>query len=113
MGMCLIVLPFMKCFIANSWQDIYEYQSPLFIYAYLNNKLPSSFDGKLPNIRDVLGYRDTRQSDNFFIPGFSSKYAQKLYAYHLPKLWNKCSNKKYGENSTITNITSLSGICRM
>ena len=30
--------------------DIFEYQSLLFTYDYLNNKLPSSFDGKFPKI---------------------------------------------------------------
>ena len=28
----------------------------------------SSFDGKFPKIRDVLNYRDTRQSENLFVP---------------------------------------------
>ena len=80
---------------------IFEYQSLLFTYDYLNNKLPSSFDGKFPKNREVLNYKDTRQSDNLFVPNFSSKYAQKLPAYHLPKLWNKWirllpdSNKRY------------------
>ena len=52
--------------------DIFEYQSLLFTYDYLNNKLPSSFDGKFPKIRDVLNNKDTRQSDNLFVPNFSS-----------------------------------------
>ena len=87
--------------------DIFEYQSLLFTYDYLNNKLPSSFDGKFPTNRDVLNYKDTRQSDNLFVPNFSSKYAQKLPAYHLPKLWNKWirllpdSNKRYSIKNSI------------
>ena len=87
--------------------DIFEYQSLLFTYDYLNNKLPSSFDGKFPKNRDVLNYKDTRQSDNLFVPNFSSKYAQKLPAYHLPKLWNKWirllpdSNKRYSIKNSI------------
>ena len=87
--------------------DIFEYQSLLFTYDYLNNKLPSSFDGIFPKNRDVLNYKDTRQSDNLFVPNFSSKYAQKLPAYHLPKLWNKWirllpdSNKRYSIKNSI------------
>ena len=87
--------------------DIFEYQSLLFTYDYLNNKLPGSFDGKFPKNRDVLNNKDTRQSDNLFVPNFSSKYAQKLPAYHLPKLWNKWirllpdSNKRYSIKNSI------------
>ena len=57
--------------------------------------------------RDVLNYKDTRQSDNLFVPNFSSKYAQKLPVYHLPKLWNKWirllpdSNKRYSIKNSI------------
>ena len=36
--------------------DIFEYQSLLFTYDYLNNKFPSSFDGKFPQNRDVLNH---------------------------------------------------------
>ena len=39
--------------------------------------------------QDLQQAHTTRQSDLLYIPRYSSKYAQKLPEYLLPKIWNK------------------------
>ena len=68
--------------------DLFEYQSILFMYDYMSGNLPRSFVGTFPLNQDLQQVHTTRQSD-LYIPRYSSKYAQKLPEYLLPKIWNK------------------------
>ena len=68
--------------------DLFEYQSILFMYDYISGKLPRSFAGTFPLNQDKQQTHTTRQSDLLYIPRYSSRYAQKLPEFHLPKIWN-------------------------
>ena len=68
--------------------DLFEYQSILFMYDYISGKLPRSFAGTFPLNQDMQQTHTTRQSDLLYIPRYSSRYAQKLPEFHLPKIWN-------------------------
>ena len=56
---------------------------------YMSGNLPCSFVGAFPLNQDLQQAHTTRQSDLLYIPRYSSKYAQKLPEYLLPKIWNK------------------------
>ena len=68
--------------------DLFEYQSILFMYDYISGKLPRSFAGTFPLNQDKQQTHTTRQSDLLYIPRYSSRYAKKLPEFHLPKIWN-------------------------
>ena len=67
--------------------DLFDYQSLLFITDYMSNHLPDSFNS-FPTNRDMHS-RTTRQSKLLHIPTYSSKYAQRQPLFFLPKLWNE------------------------
>ena len=69
--------------------DLFEYQSILFMYDYMSGNLPRSFVGTFPLNQDLQQAHTTRQSDLLYIPRCSSKYAKKIPEYLLPKIWNK------------------------
>ena len=54
----------------------------------MSGNLPRSFVGTFPLNQDLQQAHTTRQSDLLYIPRYSSKYAQKLPEYLLPKIWN-------------------------
>ena len=58
------------------------------MYDYISGKLPRSFVGTFPLNQDMQQTHTTRQSDPLYIPRYSSRYAQILPEYHLPKIWN-------------------------
>ena len=68
--------------------NLFDYQCILFMYDYISGKIPRSFVGTFPLNQDMQQTHTTRQSDLLCIPRYSSRYAQKLPEYHLPKIWN-------------------------
>ena len=69
--------------------DLFEYQSLLFISDYLTNNLPNSFSGCFPTNSDINNTRITRQSHLLYVPKVKYKFAQRQPLYALPALWNK------------------------
>ena len=82
---------------------LFEYQSILFMYDYMSGNLPRSFVGTFPLNQDMQQTHSTRQSDLLYIPLYSSKYAQKVPEYLLPKIWNKRA-RSVPQNSSRTII---------
>ena len=76
------------CYGILKLNDLFDYQSLLFISDYMSNHLPDSFNGCFPTNRDMHS-RTTRQSRLLHMPTYSSKYAQRQPLFFLPKLWNK------------------------
>jgi len=69
--------------------DLFTYQSLLFVHDYLSNKLPNSFNGCFPSNSDMPNSRTTRQSRLLHIPKYKSKFSQRQPIAFLPTLWNK------------------------
>ncbi len=61
----------------------------MFMYDYLVNNLPMSFNGTFVANRDVPNARPTRQSNLLHIPRCDSNFARKLPYYFLPSVWNE------------------------
>jgi len=59
--------------------DIYEYQYVLFIFDFINGKLPASFNTVFTFKKDIPNARSTGQSH----------HKLPLSLYELPKMWNK------------------------
>ena len=57
--------------------DLFEYQSLLFMHDYICGKLPISFHGNYPMNRDIQQTHQTRQSGLLYVPRYASKYAQR------------------------------------
>jgi hypothetical protein len=70
-------------------RDLFEYQSILFMFDYLHNSLPMSFDKMFFRNSEFPNARCTRQSNLFNIPRSESCFAYKLPQFVLPTLWNK------------------------
>ena len=69
--------------------DLFIYQSFIFMYNYLSSRLPSSFNGIfILNYCDRPNGRATRQSTLFYTPRCHSAFVRKLPLYFLPHLWN-------------------------
>ncbi len=71
--------------------DLFEFESLLFVFDYLMNNLPNSFHGIFPMNSDMPNSRETRQSNLLYVPHYTRKFSQKLPAYFLPSLWNTWS----------------------
>ena len=72
--------------------DLFIYQSLLFMYDFLSNKLPSSFNGMFSTNEERPNTRPTRQSKLFYIPRCHSAFARKQPLYSLPTIWNDWAN---------------------
>ena len=68
--------------------DLFIYQSLIFMYDYLVNRLPPSFNGISTLNCDRSNGRATRQSTLFYTPRCHSAFVRKLPLYFLPHLWN-------------------------
>lgn len=68
--------------------DLFKYQSLLFVHDYLSNKLPNSFNGCFPTNSDMPNSRTTRQSNLLHVPKYFSKFSQRQPICSLPTLWN-------------------------
>jgi hypothetical protein len=64
---------------------MYEYQSVLFIFDFINGKLPTSFNTVFTFNKDIPNARSTRQSHLLHITQYKSLFAHKLPLYELPK----------------------------
>ena len=72
--------------------NLYQYQCVLFMFDFINQNLPCSFDGVFQHVHEVQNIRWTRQSDLFYIPIRQFNFASKLPLYTLPSIWNKWAN---------------------
>ena len=68
--------------------DIYEYQSVLFIFDFINGKLPASFNTVFTLNKYIPNARSTRQSHLLHITQCKSLFVHTLPLYELPKMWN-------------------------
>jgi len=64
---------------------IYEYQSVLFIFHFINGKLPAPFNTVFTFNKDIPNAHSTRQSHLLHITRCKSLFAHKLPLYELPK----------------------------
>ena len=80
-------------------QDLYNYQSAIFMFDYTRKKLPNSFDSVFPYNHEIQSLRFTRQSRLLHIPRCVSNFASKLPLYMLPSIWNKWASH-LSENTT-------------
>jgi len=70
-------------------RDLFEYLSIIFMFDYLHNSLPTSFEKMFLRNSELPNARCTRQSNLFNIPRSESYFASKLPQFVLPNLWNK------------------------
>ena len=68
----------------------------MFMYDYLTNKLPNSFEGMWKKNNEILLNRRSQRNDNgnkFYIPVNNFKSIEKFPLYYYQKLWNEnCDN---------------------
>ena len=69
--------------------DLYEYESVIFMYDFVENNLPRSFSDVFRYNRDVQNIRRTRQSDMIHVYRCHSIFSSRLPLYTLPIIWNK------------------------
>ncbi len=54
--------------------DLFEYESLMFMQNYLRNNLPYSFQGVFPLNSDMPNSRITRQSNKLYVPHYTGKF---------------------------------------
>ena len=68
----------------------------MFMYDYLTNRLPKSFEGMWKKNNEILLNRRSQRNDNgnkFYIPVNNFKSIEKFPLYYYQKLWNdNCDN---------------------
>ena len=100
--------------------DQYEYEVALFMYDYVANKLPPSFQNVYRNNQEIQATHQTRQANHIHIIRCSSTFSQKLPLYEFPHIWNKWTNKipkntsrsKYKNNLKKIFLSSYNDIVR-
>ena len=70
-------------------QDLYQYQTTLFMLDYNNNRLPVSFNSTFKFNYQIQNIRTTRQSNLFHVARCNSNFARNLPLYVFPQIWNK------------------------
>ena len=74
--------------------DQYEYEAALFMFKYVNNRLPLSFDHMFQFNHEVQVSHLTRQSFQMQVKRCNSNFApKKLPLFSFPIIWNKWSHK--------------------
>lgn len=68
--------------------DLYKYESLLFMQAYTQQMLPSSFSNIFKRNHECRENIHTRQNNLFRIDRCDSAFASRLPLYHLPRVWN-------------------------
>ena len=72
------------------------YTKIMFMYDYLTNKLPNSFEGMWKKNNEILQNRRSQRNDNgnkFYIPVTNFKSIEKFPLYYYQQLWNdNCDN---------------------
>ena len=79
---------FRKCEILKI-EDQYEHQTSLFMYDFVNNLLPKSFENSFKLNIELIPDRTTRQSILFFIPKAKNQFVSKLPHITFSQIWNK------------------------
>ena len=74
-------------------KDLWEYQIVLFMYDFVNNYLPQSFNNMFQLNLDINPDRITRQSSDLYMPKFKNMFVSKLPPFHFPKVWNHWKSK--------------------
>ena len=69
--------------------DIYEQQTVLFIYDYLNNRLPISFNHMFKLKSEMMTGYNTRSTDFFHIPHSKTQFLDAMPVINFPKIGNK------------------------
>ncbi len=69
-------------------EDLYEFQTVLFMYDYCNNNLPLSFSSVFKFNYEIQVVRPTRQSKLMHIKRCHSTFSRKLPIFHFPTIWN-------------------------
>ena len=77
-------------------QDLNNYQAAIFMFGYIKNKIPGSFDSVFPYNCEIQSLRYTRQSR---LLRCESNFASKLPLSMLPSIWNKWASHS-SENTT-------------
>ena len=72
--------------------DFYTYQATLFMFDFVNKRLPRSFDGVFLYNRDIYQHYTTRQSHLMHIPRCHKYFASQLPLNTIPNIWNKWAN---------------------
>ena len=72
--------------------DFYTYQATLFMFDFVNKRLPRSFDGVFLYNRDIYQHYTTRQSHLIHIPRCHKYLASQLPLNTIPNIWNKWAN---------------------
>ena len=68
---------------------MYIFQSTLFMYDYINNRLPPSFNHIFPYNREIQVLRSTRQSNLLYTAPGVSNFSGSLPLYNFPRMWNE------------------------
>lgn len=89
---------FKHCQIFNI-KDLYEFQVSLFMYDFVNGKLPRSFDSVFCLNSDIQVSHLTRQSNLMYVPRCDSSYSSRLPFYSFPVIWNKWTVKTSSSTS--------------
>ena len=83
------------------------------MYAFVNHKLPKSFDGVFRLNSDVQVSHITRQSNLINVPRCHSAYSGRLPIYSFPVIWNEwihrvpyCTPKSQFKNRLKAHIIS-------
>ena len=71
--------------------DQYIHQSLIFMFDYINNTLPVSFNGLFRYVHEARENYATRQSNHFIIKRGVSNFYEKLPIFNIPLIWNDLS----------------------
>ena len=69
--------------------DLYQMEALLFMFDYINNGLPKSFNGTFDYIYARENTYVTRQRYMFDLPRTKSRFVDKLPLFNFPNIWNK------------------------
>ena len=69
--------------------DLHEFSVVMFMYDYVHNNLPVSFQNMFMRNSDINQAHSTRQSSLLYVPKFKNTFVSKLPPFLYPKIWNK------------------------
>ncbi len=76
--------------------DLYEQEVVLFMFKYMNKKLPLSFDRTFIKNHEIQNNYSTRRANLIYIERCDSSFASRLPLYLFPKIWNKWCDRSLG-----------------
>ena len=74
-------------------KNMHEFNVALFMYDYVHNELPISFNGMFTTTGDKRDNYTTRQSSNMDIPKYKINFITKFPLINFPTIWNKWTKK--------------------